>query len=484
MPAARPLHSSSAVRKGSSRGTGLSGGGERAARAAALRPVRWSRRWRAQPSHALTTGHVVVPGDLRSWGGLALGTVLVTLVVCAVHWSALSARAISFDDATYVSDNYLVSNPSWATVRRLFAEVLEPSTVQGYYHPLSILSLMLDVYRGGSLDRPEVFRQTSLLLHVINTILVIVFIYLCIGRPWVSVGAGLIFGVHPLSVEPVVWIAARKALLAATWSLAALVLYVGYVRRGRRSLYAASMITYALALLAKPTSAPLPVLMLILDYWPLGRLNVKRLVEKLPFFAIGLSLGVIAAVSHARTATLSLPQGDAVLSSLLLARQKLAFFLFRPVWPIGLSCYHEVPVAWSWPVALGSALVGVAFLVFSLRRVPALASGILFLIVGTAPILGLFTYGAEWVFAFDNYLYLPMVGLLMAAASALAWLWNGSSASDSHQSVAYRLRRCAVAAAVLAVCVGEASVTHHYLSAWRDSAAQPSGSDSERPGKD
>ena len=154
----------------------------------------------------------------RSGAALAGLTIVVALVVLVTHWRALSARALSFDDADYLTINRLVQNPSWASARRFLTEVRKPSTVSGYYQPLSMISLMLDYAGGGRIDHLQPFHRTSLILHLCNAALVILLLYSLFGRLWVAAMVGLLFGVHPLTVEPIPWIGERKTLLAALFA--------------------------------------------------------------------------------------------------------------------------------------------------------------------------------------------------------------------------------------------------------------------------
>jgi hypothetical protein len=212
---------------------------------------------------------------------LAVSLAIVCFVVTAAHWPALSAKAISIDDDQYLVDNLLVQNPSIESARRFLTEVLEPSTVRGYYQPLSMISLMCDYALGGRPANLRQFHRTSLALHTVNTALVIVLLYLLFGRPLIAAGVGLLFGVHPMTVEPIPWVGERKTLLAAFFALWCLILYVRFARKGSRRVYFGCVVTYVLALMSKPTSTPLPVLMLLIDYWPLKRLNRRTLLEKL-----------------------------------------------------------------------------------------------------------------------------------------------------------------------------------------------------------
>lgn len=114
--------------------------------------------------------------------GLAGLILVVAATVTAAHWPALSARALPFDDHQFLTDNPLVRNPGWASAGRFFSEVLEPSTVEGYYLPLSMISLMLDYATGGRPDHPQPFHRTSLALHVLNTAFVAVVPYSLFGQ--------------------------------------------------------------------------------------------------------------------------------------------------------------------------------------------------------------------------------------------------------------------------------------------------------------
>lgn len=155
---------------------------------------------------------------------------LVSITVTAAHWPALSAKAISFDDEQYFIRNPLVQNPGWASAKRFLTEILTPSTVRGYYQPLSMISLMLDYQLGGREKYLLPFHRTSLSLHVANTVLIIILLYYLFGNLWAAAAAGLLFGVHPMMVETIPWVSERKTLPAAFFSLISLIFYVVYAK--------------------------------------------------------------------------------------------------------------------------------------------------------------------------------------------------------------------------------------------------------------
>src|SRR4029079_10277457 len=136
---------------------------------------------RAKSSHAvnkitvLTHWNLHYVAHITLWGSLFAA---ISLVVLWTHWPALSAKALSFDDNQYLTENTLVQHPSWASAKRFFGEVLTPSTVKGYYQPLTMISLVLDDAMGGRPGNLYVFHRTSLTLHVLNPLLVSVLLYL------------------------------------------------------------------------------------------------------------------------------------------------------------------------------------------------------------------------------------------------------------------------------------------------------------------
>ena len=364
--------------------------------------------------------------------------VVVVVTVAAGHWPALSAGALSFDDNMYLTSNPLVQNPSWASAGRLLGEVLQPSTVRGYYQPLTMISLMLDWQMGGRPDQLMPFHRTSLLLHLANTALVVLLLHALIRRPLIAALLGVLFGLHPLTVEPIPWVGERKTLLAALFSLAALLLYVRYARARRKSAYIACAVAYVLALLAKPTATPLPVAFLLLDLWPLARMPVlrwshlrPRLLEKIPFFALAALAAVITVISQARAGHVTAPGEYPPGHIALVVCHNIVFYLWKIVWPVNLSPHYPFPnpMTLAQP-ALAIGVVGTCLLIPALlilwrwTRAPLVGWLVFFVLI--LPTLGII--GFTTVMTSDKYVYLPAVGLLLVLASGATWLWDRRAA--------------------------------------------------------
>jgi len=402
----------------------------------------------------------------------------VCAIVLAAHWPALSAKALSFDDYDYLTGNMLVQNPGWTSAWRFLTEVLEPSSVQGYYQPLAMISLMFDYALGGREKNLIPFHRTSLILHVANTALIIILLYLLFGQTrgersrtiWIAAGVGLLFGVHPMTVEPIPWVGERKTLLAAFFSLWSLIFYVysrtmHHTKRTTTLPYICSFLMYVLALMSKPTSVPLPAVMLLLDYWPLRRFSRQSISEKLPFFMIGIVSAVITYVSQTLTGATTMPGKLGLRHITLVLCHNIVFYLYKILWPVNLSSHYAFPrpMGLSNPMILAGVIgtcILIPLLLLSLRWTRASLTGWLIFFVAIFPTMGVI--GFTVVIAADKFAYLPSIGLLMTLASFLGWFCSPAGPAP---------RRAATALVILALTSVEVVATRNYLSHWRDSTS-------------
>jgi Tfp pilus assembly protein PilF len=403
------------------------------------------------------TSQIILPAVL---------VVAVAVAVSAVHWPVLSAQALAPDDGQYLTENPLVQKPGWSSAFRFLTEVLKPSTVNGYYHPLAMISLMADYAIAGSADDLRPFHRTSLCLHVLNTVLVIVLLTMLFRQVWVSAAVGLLFGVHPITVDSLAWISDRKTLLATFFVLSCLVFYVRYSKKGSGISYEACLLMYMLALLSKPTSTPLPILLVLLDYWPLGRLNWRRLAEKVPFFVVGGISAVITFISHARTCGVTLPAEHSGATVLLVICHSIRFYLDKIIRPVNLSPNYAVPqpFALSNPAVSGglvTAFVLIVVLLLSLRHTRALLVGFLFFFVMILPTMQIIGFGS--MIAANRFAYLPMVGLLLPLAWFASTIWNSPT-----QEYWRGVRQVALIIFMGALAIGEAVGARSYLSHWKN----------------
>ena len=404
------------------------------------------------------------PSVRASWW-LAGGLAVVVVIVGLVHAPALTAKAVCYDDLRHVRRNPLVQNPSLSSARKIFAEVLEPST-GGYYKPLSIFTLMLDRARADGPDDVAPFRYTSWGLHLANTVLIGLLLYVLFGRPIPAVLIALLFGVHPLTVESIPWMAERKNLLAAFFSLTALLVYCRYVRRPGGGWYAAVTGLLILALLSKPTATPLPVLLLVLDYWPLRRLSRKTVLEKIPWLVIAAGFAVITMISQSASATFETPDEQTAGPLPLAIVHNLGFYLLKIVYPHPLSAHYPIPEPFALTNAavfgrVVAALVVIAGVLVSWRRARALVAGFAFFVIAILPTLGVI--GFTHVLVADRFVYLPAVGLCLIGAWALGGLWSRPLKRGS-----LSVRRAAIVVVMVALAGGCSLVTRQYLTVWQN----------------
>ncbi|MFQ5514502.1 MAG: tetratricopeptide repeat protein [Myxococcota bacterium] len=388
--------------------------------------------------------------------GLALLTLLSFAPVCENGF-------VSYDDDLYVTRNRRVQEGlSLESVRW----ALE-ATSFGNWHPLTWISHMLDVELYG-LD-PATHHATNLGLHVLNVLLLYAFLLRATGRAGAAGVTAALFAVHPQRVEVVAWIAERKELLSTAFGLASLWLYCGYARGGGRGAYAAALVTFALALTAKPMLVTLPFLLLLLDLWPLGRLRRALrhvLLEKLPFAV--LSLASVAITFAVREPTGGFGQTLSLAQRAATAVVAAVRYLGMLVWPSDLSVLYAHPYQpggtppATWEIA-GALLVllGLSGLFAQrARREPYLLTGWLWYLGTLVPVSGLVQIGRQGMA--DRYTYVPSIGLLVLL------VWGVANRLTRRSSRGVR----AVMGLGLAACLGASVLASRaQVEVWRDSRA-------------
>lgn len=344
---------------------------------------------------------------------------------------------VAFDDYAYVLENVQVqAGLTLASVRWAFQ-----STTVSNWHPITWLSHMLDwtLYA----DNAGGHHLTSLLLHCGNTILLFLTLHRLTGALGRSAFVAALFAIHPLHVESVAWVAERKDVLSTWWWLLTLWLYERYTAApgwGRHGLVGGSL---ALGLMTKPMLVTLPCVLLLLDYWPLGRLQTGgatatrglvgwRLVrEKLPWFGLAALSSWITVLVQQQGGALRALRGDFTLLNRL-ANASVAYvtYLEKMVWPQHLAVFYPHPgqlPLWQWGGAVG-VLVGLSvLLLWAGRTRPYLTVGWLWFLGTLVPVIGLVQVGAQgWA---DRYTYVPLIGLFLALSWGLSdlgvrWCWR------------------------------------------------------------
>lgn len=405
------------------------------------------------------------------------GTVLFVAVgLCGVilftYAPSLTADFVRLDDYQYVVDNELVRIPSRDAAWRFFSEVRKPSTVEGYYQPLTMLSLMLDAALAGQpaaeLDAFQ-FHLTNILLHAITTAMVFLAMRMTVGGIAAPMLAALIFGLHPVQVESVSWISQRKTLLATPLAIGAIMCYLRAARDRRNGWMAASFALYVLANLAKPTVVLLPLILPLLDHWPLRRTVVPALREKWPFL-LAMPLFAWIAIDSQASAGGGTGVGLANLTNFELVQRWVGLLCYNIMLyagnvlvPLHLSPFRDMPadLSLSNPAILFS-VIGIAALaavwIGSARRAPSLFVGLAGAAILLLPALGPVRFMASCVA--DRFLYLPLFFLLLPIGAML-----------SHLCIRADRRAWTAAGVVLLILVPLLAIQRRQQRVWRDSRA-------------
>lgn len=414
---------------------------------------------------------------LRSWGGSMRSVILLALLLVVVaaiaYWPVSHHDFVNFDDNGYVYQNpHVTTGLTGANVAWAFTAVH-----QANWHPLTWLSHMADVEMFGL--RPRGHHLTNVGIHCASTLLLFLLLFRSTGARWRSAFVAALFALHPLHVESVAWVAERKDVLSAFFWFLTLLVYVEYVARQKRVLYLLALLTFALGLMAKPMLVTLPVILLLLDIWPLdrGRLNepgreggrrfadfaaLPALVkEKIPFFACSLISSAITI--YAQGSGGSIQSIERIPLALRLANAVTAYvkYIGKMFWPVDLAVYYPLPPSVPlWQVA-GSLLVLLAMTVITLRaaaRHPYLAVGWCWFLVTLLPVIGIIQVGGQSMA--DRYTYIPLTGLFVAVA------WGVPALADKFPG-----RQVVMALLASSAVISSLLLTRQQLTYWQDSIA-------------
>jgi tetratricopeptide (TPR) repeat protein len=267
---------------------------------------------------------------------------------------------------------------------------------------------------------PAGHHATNILLHAVNTLLTFLLFNVMTARLWPSAAVAALFALHPLHVESVAWVAERKDLLCALFALLATLAYVAYARRGGTLRYLLTALLLALSLAAKPMAVTLPLLFLLLDYWPLERRRSLRLLllEKLPLALLSALSSIMTLIAQQKGGAVA--STDAVAFPLRLANAAISCirYILKTIWPAELSVFYPHPdllggSPWEWWQVGGACLLlaAVFLLVSRARSMKYLTVGWLWYLGMLVPVLGLVQVGPQAMA--DRYSYLPLTGLFL-----------------------------------------------------------------------
>jgi tetratricopeptide (TPR) repeat protein len=388
----------------------------------------------------------------------AIAMALLVLLTAATFSPIRHAPFIDYDDDEYVTSNAHIreglsaDGALWALT----------SAAAANWHPLTWLSHMLDVELWGLNPRP--MHIENVFVHALNVGLVFLVLRAMTGRFWPAVAAAGLWGLHPLRVESVAWIAERKDLLSTAFFLLTILAYVWYAARPSVGRYLLVVAAFAMALMSKPMVVTLPAVLLLIDAWPLQRAGLssrrgwgRLLAEKMPLAAMSIAVALVTLLVQTEGGAVR-TQRHPFTDRLANAAVAYVRYLGKTIYPVDLSIFYPYPRAWGSAAVVGAAatlLTITALAVWQARGRPYLLVGWLFFLGTMVPVVGLFVHVGEQSMA-DRYTYIPGIGLSLM----VVWL-----AAD------LRERLPAIAAPVTAgVCIAVvlALLTIRQIGYWRE----------------
>jgi tetratricopeptide (TPR) repeat protein len=340
---------------------------------------------------------------------------VLAALVAAIYLQLRSHDFINYDDPVYVSNNPdVLGGLTLAGLRWAFTSIHA-----AYWHPVTWLSHQLDVSLFGRDAGAHLL--VNVLLHLLNVILLFLWLRLATGAFWRSGVVAALFAVHPLHVESVAWISERKDVLSTLFLLLTLHAYTRFVRTGSRGQFIWSVVACGLGLMAKPMLVTLPFALLLLDRWPLQRKESWRalVVEKLPY----LALVVPAVIMVLRTQSVAMSSAMTVPFSIRLANAAISYvkYVLKTLWPSSLAIVYPYPTSVSSTEAIVCALLLIALTVAAVRvsrRMPWITLGWLWFIGTLVPVIGIVQVGQQAMA--DRFTYIPHIGLFVAIVWTIA----------------------------------------------------------------
>lgn len=402
-----------------------------------------------------------------------IALLVVVLVTVLVYLPALGNGFVEWDDRDYVFENPFIRSIDLQSLRWMFMEYYAAN-----WHPLTWLSLAAD-YSIWGLD-PRGYHLTNVILHAINTLLVVVLARMLfmaasdkrhLALPF-AVLTGLLFGLHPIHVESVAWVSERKDLLYSLFYLSSIIFYLKFRMDRFRPGYWLCVILFILSGLSKPMAISLPLVLMAIDYYPLRIIQANRasimksILNKLPMLIAAVALAAVTFYVQQQSGAMKTMQIVGFGERLLVAQWALLFYLYKTFVPVGYIFMYLIPPgitlsnpAYSIPLALNAvALVSIVVL---RTKLPILAVSAIVYLVSLAPVLGIVQVGGQA--AADRYMYLSLLVPIILTVTAVMHIREKSGAGRPARTLLY-----GALALVLAV-LSYLTVAQVYV--WRDTVS-------------
>lgn len=360
--------------------------------------------------------------------------VLLIAIVSACLFPTLQNDWVNWDDPAYVLQNLLVQDLSKNGIYEMFAT----SHQVGLYHPMTLLSLSFDYHFWG-IDAFG-FHLTNFILHLANVLLVFVLLKKLKFSPLIAFVGALLFGMHPMHVESVAWISARKDVLYTFFFLISLIGYLYYIHKDGKSKivwYAIAILAFTFSLLSKSLGFTLPIVLLLLDYLLERKITTKSVIEKIPFAVLAILALIMA--QYGQEVSDSMSTNINLSDSVFISSYNLIGYAFKAVLPINLSIFHPFPPSDSFEVTtlLYASIIPLLALIYFmyhwLKSSRILFFGISFYLITIGPVTQIIPFGKA--ISSERYTYVPYIGLFLLIAIGIQKLLDKYSKSANRYVV-------------------------------------------------
>ena len=397
----------------------------------------------------------------------------ISLFLIALTWAVFAQTGnyqfVNYDDPLYVLDNaHVRAGLTWRGIAWAFTHVHSQN-----WHPLTTMSHMLDCQLFGV--NPGAHHLVNVFFHSIAAVLLFILLAQITNSIWASAFVAAVFAIHPLRVESVAWIAERKDVLSGMFFMLTLLAYFRWTRKPTVGRYLAMSILFGCGLMSKPMLITTPIILLLLDYWPLNRFSraalSKLVIEKIALFALsaGSCVATLWAQNFALGSTQFLPLQWRVTNALF------SYFEYvrQMFWPVDLIPFYVHPEnrleIWRLLIAAISLIALTAIVIVRRKQNPYLLVGWLWYLVMLIPVIGIVQVGLQG--HADRYTYLPQIGLDIA----LVWLiWDLTKSCLPRRSAsakAGRAQKIVLSAAAAIVLITLSSLSWKQTTHWRDTEA-------------
>ncbi len=340
---------------------------------------------------------------------------------------SLSNQFTNWDDPGYVLENELVKSLSGANIKAIFSQF-----VLGNYHPITILSYALNF----SISKltPFGYIFTNLVFHLINVYLAYIVTKKLFKSNNIAFITAIIFGIHPMHVESVVWIAGRKDVLYTFFYLSGIYFYLKYSESAKNPKsqvinYVLILMFFVLSLFSKAVAVTLPIVFFLIDYVLKRKFSFKMILEKIPFLILSIIIGIIAINAQKSQGAISDVPVFSYFQAITVASYSAMFYIFRFILPVNLSTFYPYPesiphsLPWNYYASLALFIALIILIFISLKKNRILVFGLMFFLITVALVLQFFSVGAA--VAADRYTYVPYIGLSIIVGYYFDKIQNG-----------------------------------------------------------